>query len=168
MGKRVGACVIAVVVAGAVASGSGAGSGTIVPGVSLAGVGVGQSAGTVRATFGAPPVKRVGSAGSETVRWEYADHNNLVITFTRGKVAAVMVSADKGDQIIDRTGDGFGLLTSVATMAKVYRRNCGFEPGFFPLCRWTTDRGDMIFRVTGDYGDGPNAPIQVIELSRPQ
>ena len=152
-------CVVGVAIAGA-------GGATIVPGVSLAGVSLGDSQAAVRDTLGAPPVRRSGSFASGSVRWEYAARNNLIITFDRGKVSEVTLSAVKGDQIIDRTATGFGLLTPAATIAKAHRRNCGFESGLLPLCRWTTSKGDMTFLVTGDYGDGPNAPIQSIRLER--
>ena len=157
---------LAAIVAGAVVSIAAADSATIVPGVSLAGISIGDRATAVRDTLGAAPIRRAGPTGSGIVRWEYPDHNNLVVTLERGAVTSVLVTAEKGDEIVDKTVGGLGLLTPASTMAKAYHRNCGWEQGFLPLCRWTTATTDMTFRATGDYGDGRDAPIQVIELER--
>lgn len=166
MGKRFALVGAGALVVGVLASTAGAGSATIVPGVSLAGISIGDKPAAVREAVGAPMTRRVGPTGSGVVRWEYPSHNNLVVTFERWLVTSVLVSAVKGDEIADHTAGGFGLLTPTATVARAYRRNCGWESGFLPLCRWTTATTEMTFRATGDYGAGRDAPIQAIQLER--
>ena len=137
---------------------------TIVPGVSLAGIQIGDTGAIVRAAVGAPAAKRFGAVGSGTVVWKYPAHNGLVVTFDRGKVASVEVSAEDGDKIVDQTATGVGLLTPISAVAKAYPRKCGFEQGFLPLCRWTTPTTQMIFLGSDDSGSWRNAPILSIEL----
>lgn len=158
----IGLAAVAVVVL--VGAGLAAPVATIVPGVSLAGIEIGDTGAMVRAAVGAPAAKRFGAAGSGTVLWKYPAHNGLVVAFDHGKVVSVEVSAEDGEKIVDQTAGGVGLLTPISTVAKAYPQKCGFERGFPPLCRWTTPTAEMIFLAADDAGSWRNAPILSIEL----
>lgn len=141
-------------------------AGAIVPGVSIDGVRLGQSAATVRKLLGPPPHLQQGPPGSQVVRWDYTSHNSLTVLLDHGKVTSVFVSTVPGrGKVLDRTAKGIGLLSKMSAVAKAYPGHC--QPPAAPAppsCGWQTATTRMTFQASGRYGSGWNAPVETIQL----
>jgi hypothetical protein len=142
-------------------------AGSIVPGVSIDGVRIGQSADQVKRILGAPPHTAKGRAGF--VRWDYTAHDHLTVDLVNGKVVSVSVSMVPGQgRALDHTTEGIGLLSQMSAANKAYPGQCqppdpavGNPPGCGFQNYWTTRMG---FAASGRYGIGWKAPIETISL----
>jgi hypothetical protein len=140
-------------------------AGSIVPGVSIDGVRIGQSEAAVRRVLGPPPHTAKGRSG--VVRYDYAAHNHLTVTFAQGKVILVFVSMVPGQgKVLDHTAEGIGLLSKMSAVAKAYPGQCQppaaeAPPGCAWQQAWTTRIG---FVASGRYGTGWKAPVETIQL----
>ena len=145
-----------------------AAAGSIVPGVSIDGVRLGQSAAAVRRILGPPPGTQQGPPGSQVVRWDYTAHNSLTVLLDHGRVTSVFVSTIPGrGKVLDRTAKGIGLLSRMSAVAKAYPGHCQPpQPAFKapPGCSWQTATARMTFQASGRYGSGWNAPVETIQL----
>jgi hypothetical protein len=137
-----------------------------VPGISINGVRLGQSAAAVRKILGPPPHMQKGAPGSQVVRWDYTAHNSLTLLLNHGKVTSVFVSTIPGrGKVLDRTAKGIGLLSRMSAVAKAYPGHC--QPPAFgapPGCSWQTATARMTFQASGRYGSGWNALVETIQL----
>ncbi len=142
-------------------------AGSIVPGISIDGVRIGQSADQVRRVLGPPPHTAKGREGF--VRWDYTAHNHLTVNLVNGKVVSVFVSMVPGQgRVLDHTAEGIGLLSKMSAANKAYPGQCsppdpavGNPPGCGFQNYWTTRMG---FSASGRYGTGWKAPIETISL----
>jgi hypothetical protein len=140
-------------------------AGSIVPGISIDGVRIGQSADQVRRILGAPPHTAKGRAG--LVRWDYTAHDHFTVDLVNGKVVSVSVSMVPGQgRALDHTAEGIGLLSKMSAANKAYPGQCSPpNPPYPPVCGfqqyWTTR---MLFQASGDYGNGWKEPIVTIKL----
>ena len=167
MGGRLCSALTAVSLA-ALAVCSLASAGTIVPGVSIDGVRLGQSVATVRRILGPPPHTQNGPPGSQVVRWDYTAHNSLTVLLGHGKVTSVFVSTIPGrGKVLDHTTKGIGLLSRMSAAAKAYPGHCQPpQPAFGapPGCGWQTTKARMTFQASGRYGVSWHAPVETILL----
>ena len=139
-------------------------AGSIVPGVSIDGVRIGQSADQVRRVLGAPPHTAKGREG--LVRWDYTAHNHLTVDLVNGKVVSVSVAMIPGQgRALDHTTEGIGLGSKVSAVEKAYPGHCqGPTPGSAPGCSWQTYTTAFGFGTSGRYGTGWKAPVENIQL----
>jgi hypothetical protein len=140
-------------------------AGTIVPGVSLAGVKLGDSAAAVKTKLGAPANMQPGPPGSGVVRYDYPTHNRLAIVLRKGRVESIAVVAIRGDHVVDRTTKGVGLLSTMAAWKKAYPGACFRLAPAPPGCTFARGKQWMRLQVSGHYGMGWAAPLESIQLS---
>ncbi len=142
-----------------------AAAGTIVPGVSIAGVKLGDSAAAVRSRLGAPANIQKGPPGSGVVRYDYPTHNRMAVVITNGRATSVSVTALPGERVYDRTSRGLGLLSPMSALSKAYPASCFKYGPAPPGCTFDRGRTWMRMSVSGRYGMGWKAPLESIELS---
>jgi hypothetical protein len=139
-------------------------AGAIVPGVSLAGVKLGDSAAVVKTKLGAPADMQPGPPGSGVVRYDYPTHNRLAIVFRKGRVDSIAVVAVRGEHVADRTTKGVGLLSTMAAWKKAYPGACFRLAPAPPGCTFIRGKTWMRLQVSGRYGMGWAAPLESIQL----
>jgi hypothetical protein len=143
-------------------------SASIVPGVSIAGVRLGDSQSAVRSRIGAPSHTQAGPPGSQVERWDYLTHDHLTVQFDHGRVTSVFVSAipSKGLRPVEKTPSGQGLGSPMSAFAKAYPGACSPPvPGRYPpVCSFQRGTRRMSIMVSGRYGMGWKAPAETIIL----
>ena len=135
------------------------------PGISLAGVKLGDSAAVVTTRLGAPVNKQSGPPGSGVVRYDYPTHNRLSIVIRNGHVGSVVMGALRGERVYDRTSKGVGLLSTMAAWRNAYPGQCFKYGPAPPGCTFDRGTGWMRLQVSGRFGMGWAAPLESIELS---
>lgn len=142
-----------------------AAAGTIVPGISLAGVKLGDSAAAVTTRLGTPASKQPGPPGSGVVRYDYPAHSRLSIVIRNGRVDSIVMTALRGERVYDRTTKGVGLLSTMAAWQQAYPGHCFRYAPAPPGCTFERGTTWMRLQVSGRYGMGWAAPLESIELA---
>ena len=153
----VGTSLVAAVVAVPVAA-----AGTIVPGISLAGVKLGDSAAAITTRLGPRAHKQPGPPGSGVVRYDYPTHNHLTVVMHNGHAESISMTALRGDHVYDHTAKGVGLLSTMAAWRSAYPADCFKNGPAPPGC--TFNRGTTWMRLLAN-GTSWATPLLSIELS---
>jgi hypothetical protein len=151
-----------------------AGLASIVPGVSIAGVRLGDGTAAVRAKLGSPPqtLHYPGDPAGH-FQWGYSRgaRGDIGISFDRNRVVRIFINSPlvrKGGPVLsERTTKGIGLGSAMSAVESAYPGKCYF-PGKGshapPSCSWTAANTMMLFQSSGRLGLGRSVPVETIVL----
>ena len=145
----------------------------IVPGISIAGVRLGDGPAKVRAKLGPPPqIRHVPAAPAGTFEWGYTRKQlgDVGIAFDHNRVIRIFIAGlpRKGAPVVsERTKEGIGIGSPMSAVDRAYPGHCFFQnPKLHhpPVCTWFNSTSLMAILASGRFGYGRNTPAETIKL----
>ena len=121
---------------------------------------------TVRAKLGRPGGTATQPA-QHVERWDYPRRDHLTVTFYKGRVESVFITAVPSKaRRVDLTSKHIGLNSKFSAASSAYPGRCYFDTFSPPSCNWSKPTQSMLSQASGRYGKGSSTPVEEYDHPR--